>query len=268
MSDTGSIRSASRASTLLNRPSIAPVGPRTRQSSLRISNVMGDDVTSPSESLTMDLPEFGAPNSEECTTAMSSSRVSSSLSNPKSLPALPEEPSSPESAPAYDDEELPVASTSQERPTSSVSVPAYDDEELPVASMSQERPTSFVSVPAYGDEELPVASTSEERPTSPVSVPAYDNEELPVASTSHERPASPVSAPAYDDEELPVVSTSQERSTSPVKVVPAALPPPTLVPPPAIKFEAITVPWKGLPLDVVLCKQLIPYLLAVHCLTS
>ena len=198
MSDTGSIRSASRTSTLLNRPSIAPVGPRTRQSSLRISNVLGDDVTSPSESLTTDLPEFDGPNSEECTTAMSpSSRVSSSLSNPKSLPALPEEPSSPESAPAYDNEELPVASTSQERPTSPVSL----------------------------------------------------------------------SAPAYDDEELPAASTPQERPSSPVKVVPAAPPPPTLVPPPAIKFEAITVPWKGLPLDVALCKQFIPYL-PVHCLTS
>ena len=169
MSDSGSIRSASRASTLLNRPTITPVGPRTRQSTLRVSSVLENGVTSPSGSSNMDLPEFGF-KPVEYTTTSPSSRVSSLPPNPTSLPALSEEPSSPESAPAYYDEEFPVASASQERPT------------------------------------------------------------------------------------------------SPVKVAPAALPPPKLVPPPVVNFETPSVQWKGLPLDAALCKQ--PIHLRVHFLMS
>ncbi|KIM44451.1 hypothetical protein M413DRAFT_42835, partial [Hebeloma cylindrosporum] len=87
----------SRSSSLLNRPSVVPVGPRTRRGSLRASNVLE--------------------NEEYAATTSHSPRGSSSLSNPKSLPALSEEP-----VPAYHHEELSVASTSQEPPTSPMRV--------------------------------------------------------------------------------------------------------------------------------------------------
>ncbi|KAF8967743.1 hypothetical protein BDZ97DRAFT_1916681 [Flammula alnicola] len=96
MSDSASVRSSSRVSTFLNRPHIAPMGPRTRQSSLRASHILENGLTSPPLEA-LDLPEFGEPS-------IASAR--------KSLPPLTEEPSSPDTAPAYYDE-LPAASSSQ-----------------------------------------------------------------------------------------------------------------------------------------------------------
>jgi len=100
-------------------------------------------------------------------------------------------------------------------------------------------------------------------PSSRVSSLPPNPKSLPALS---EEPSSPESAPSYYDEEFHIASTSQERPTSPVKLVPAALPPQKLVPPPVINFEAPSVQWKGLPLDAALCKRLIP--IPVLCLTS
>ncbi|KAF8159404.1 hypothetical protein B0H34DRAFT_402388 [Crassisporium funariophilum] len=112
MSDTTSIRSSSRASTFLNRPNIAPMGPRTRQSS-RTSHLLDISLTSP---MRLELQEFGVRTTGSPPPITPTSPGSSFRSDRKSLPAVSEEPptppSQPDSAPAYNDESV-VASTSQ-----------------------------------------------------------------------------------------------------------------------------------------------------------
>jgi hypothetical protein len=109
MSESASVRSAVRSSTFLNRPQIAPLGPRTRQSSFRASRILENGITSP-PSTGLNLSEFGAPDvpiSPIPTTASPSfvsnspePSIASSQRSP-SLAILEEETSSPESAPAY-----------------------------------------------------------------------------------------------------------------------------------------------------------------------
>ncbi|KAF4610717.1 hypothetical protein D9613_007126 [Agrocybe pediades] len=94
MSETSSIRSSQRASAFLNRPHIAPMGPRTRQSSLRTQSLLSVTTQSPAVTPsvnTLNLPEFGGRTSPEVMSP------ASSLATRKSLPPLTEEPPSPAS---------------------------------------------------------------------------------------------------------------------------------------------------------------------------
>lgn len=108
MSDATSIRS--RASTFLNRPQTAPMGPRTRKSK---SNLIENLLEQRSLSSALDLHEFGGHSLSRPTSLTSSSPSSPSfLSNRVSLPVVSEEPKTTldsvapiDSVHAYEEEE-------------------------------------------------------------------------------------------------------------------------------------------------------------------
>ncbi|KAF9479581.1 hypothetical protein BDN70DRAFT_685959 [Pholiota conissans] len=110
MSESASVRSAARSSTFLNRPHIAPLGPRVRQTSFRASRILETSITSPSAttSINLNLSEFGVPDVPTSPSRTATSPLTSSnspepsvASSRRSLAILEEETSSPESAPAY-----------------------------------------------------------------------------------------------------------------------------------------------------------------------
>ena len=166
MSDALSSRASVRSSTFLNRPHIAPMGPRTRQTSLRASHILDNGFAIASPSPTgLDLPEFG-------------------------------------------------------------------DVDVPMSPMRLSAPSSPRSLEASIHSSHRSLAVLEEEPPSP----------------------EPETTPAYISNDY--VSVEEPSQTPQVKVV-AVVPPPKLVPPPAIKFETTPITWKGLPMEAALCMSIL-----------
>ncbi|KAH9479325.1 hypothetical protein JR316_0007915 [Psilocybe cubensis] len=176
MSDTSSVRSSMRASTMLNRPQIAPMGPRTRQGGIARGSALLESSTQ-SRLSALDLTEFGGRSTMNGSpTPMSPSSSSLQSTARKSLPPLSEEATSSDQAPAYEHESedlSDVASSSQVplspfgvEPDSPSSIPYYRDEEYSshaeVSSILQPPTNSEeheYSVPPYEDEERYISQT-------------------------------------------------------------------------------------------------------------
>ncbi|KAF8902356.1 hypothetical protein CPB84DRAFT_1746642 [Gymnopilus junonius] len=223
MSDTASIRS--RASAMLNRPQIVPMGPRTRQSSrtsMRASHIPEDVMTPQSTSL--DLPEFGGQSSTSSPASMSPSS-----SRHKSLPQLAEvleEPTSPDVAPAYEQRE--------EEPAEEVSV-IFSSQvtEEPMQLVARHEPLESPASP-YAHLDLP-----SDPPTPAQFDPSY----------SVQPPSQPATlAPTNADAPVPLPLDS----AAPVKIIPVNVSVPKFTPPAAIKFESAPVEYKALSYEAAL----------------
>ncbi|KAF9530369.1 hypothetical protein CPB83DRAFT_850790 [Crepidotus variabilis] len=238
MSDSSSMRSSVRASMLLGRPQTTPMGPRTRQSTIRVSTVSED--AGPSSST---VAEASAPAMSP-TFSPSSLPVSRSNSmSPKPLPSTPS-PIQPKPLPS------PIARTPS----------------LPLLSGGPQLP-SFTSIASpLLDEEFSGRNSAGGRTGSPLARspsagPSTPQTPLPSFSERHK-----MSSESEDDEEtVPAYTYTQERDSvpqfppmvlesisAPAKVSPIYQAHPKFVPPPAIKFETSTVPWKSMPLEAAL----------------
>ncbi|KAF8809518.1 hypothetical protein BYT27DRAFT_6523124 [Phlegmacium glaucopus] len=114
VSDSASTRSSLRASTFLNRPHFAPMGPRVRKSRSNLLDTQSQ-VTS-----TLDLQEFGGLSAPSRPTSMTPSSPSSSsfLSDRMSLPAVSEEPKTPDAVPIYEEETCSITTNNSNRDSS------------------------------------------------------------------------------------------------------------------------------------------------------
>lgn len=215
MSDSGSIRSAgSRASAFLNRPHIAPLGPRTRQSS-RISTIILDNALKP----TPISPNFDVHECDEDDDSLAE-RVPSTSTSP----------------------------TSSKRLSSRSSLPPVHEEPTPAFTPSSPlSPLSPGVAPAYDDE-----NELESR------VDVKDADRLDDdAGLAHDTDSEEGRQDVQGEEEQDLYMTEPSSlnptpQPTPKLVAPAALP--RLSPPESIKFDTTTIPWKGLPLDVALCR--------------
>lgn len=199
MSDSESPeRSSPRSSTLLNRPQIGPLGPRTRLSSFRTSSTTAEQ-SGPSPTTTETLAQ---------PTVQSATHSKPLPSHPKPLPT-------------------PSISSLDRSSSPSVGVPEL--------------------------EELGGLTGAVAGPTPPDSPPP--SKYLPSVKEDTEEPAT---APAYSDTQAESDTSSQVSSrvtatSKPTKVTSVVQAPPKLVPPPAVNFDVVPVPWKGMPLEPALC---------------
>ena len=148
-------RNSLRASTFLNRPKTAPMGPRTRKSR---SNLVVESLLDTSKNLssTLDLHEFGGRSPSRPTsftpssftlTSSPSSPSSTSFSDRMSIPAVPEEPMSPlVPVPASEEEETHSLHASNEDSPAKVS---------PVNAVTS-TPPKLVPPPGIKFESIPV----------------------------------------------------------------------------------------------------------------
>lgn len=240
MSDTASIRS--RASAMLNRPQIVPMGPRTRQSrtSIRASHIPENVMTPQSTSL--DLPEFGGQSSTSSPASMSPSS-----SRHKSLPQLSEileEPTSPDVAPAYDHRE--GESTAEVTPTPSSQVL----EPMQLETQHPDYSDSDSLAPASPDAQVPLSSD----PPTPVQsdAPTSVQSDLSTSMQSNVSTPSQSDAPILISSDAPIPVPTD--SPAPVKVIPIVSNAPKFTPPPPIKFEIAPIEYRALPYEAALCK--------------
>ncbi|KDR80785.1 hypothetical protein GALMADRAFT_153216 [Galerina marginata CBS 339.88] len=241
MSDTSSIResasvrSLSRASTFLNRPHFAPMGPRARQSSLRTLNLLESALTpSPSSSL-----DPSGPRSLTDSPAPPSPTSSLPSSRPTSLPAVSEEPTSPVATiddPPERGTTHEVTLTSQLSELEQAPVPSYP---TPPSEVDQLPHPTFSPLPEIE------AETS----SGPIS-PPLSSESDPFAQAPVPDAPPPLNLPP------PVPTKSEARLTRPppspvsLQFNPPDFPPPAVVPPapasfipsPEINFQSITAP--------------------------
>ena len=209
MSDSESPeRGSPRSSTVLNRPQIGPLGPRTRLSSFRTSSFTTDQSGS-SQTATETL----APPTMQ------------SATNSKPLPN-----------PTTQSKPLPTPSASSLDRSSGPSTGAPELEEL--------------GGHAGAVAGLPLPPLPDSPPSKYLPSVREDTEEA--------------TAPAYSDtppdsETSSQISSRVTATPRPTKVTSVVQAPPKLTPPPAVNFDVVPVPWKGMPLEPALCNvSLIP----------
>ncbi|KAJ2930832.1 hypothetical protein H1R20_g6243, partial [Candolleomyces eurysporus] len=235
----------SRASTLLNRPSNAPMGPRTRN---RSSNMTA------TSSFIMPLSPPSGP--------ASSSLTASNLYLPEFGPVA----TVPESAP------LPPISEAEPKPSALSSSPLPVEEPLPAPTIPEEseEPPDAVNQDAQHTAEEPVQeqlvenveereveeSQVEERqvedgPEERAQEPDREAQEVPSYGESEE--LTPVAkTPSSITLSLPSAYSSAPSRTPSSSTVRTIAPSPKLTPPPPIRFESEPVQWKGMTLDAAL----------------
>ncbi|PPQ68317.1 hypothetical protein CVT26_006246 [Gymnopilus dilepis] len=271
MSDTASIRS--RASAMLNRPQIVPMGPRTRQSrsSLRSSHVPDDVKTL--RSSTLDLSEFGGQSSTSSPASMSPTS-----SRHKSLPQLLEvieEQASPEVAPAYDQSEggpaIEIASPSSSHMTGPMETEAEFSQQLvsepdPLVPDPPNAPNaraflptplhSEFATPVQPDAAIPLQSEVLSPPPPEIPNPPQINDPIshePDATSSTLSETASFSQPEISS---PVPSErpapARTNSSTSIKVTPLVYNAPKFTPPPPIKFETTPVEYKALSYEAAL----------------
>lgn len=109
-----------------------------------------------------------------------------------------------------------------------------------------------LDLPEFGDMDVPMSPIRMSAPSSPRSLEASIHSSHRSLTVLEEEPPSPEpeTTPAYISDDY--VSVEEPSQTPQAKVV-AVVPPPRLVPPPAIKFETTPITWKGLPMEAALC---------------